>query len=468
MILPYAWAALITPPGFTWGGLLFSADDQNVHLMWARQARDGAFFMRDLFTTEGLVAHDKPLFVNGLMLVVGWLSRLSGLEVVVWYHVVRVAGAAWALWQLHLLSWEITGGAPDRENARIGTLALAAFTTGMGFLVLIFPAIHTSLIWIDRADNPTWPLMPEAFFYLSALLYPLNIVAMGLLLLVMRHVLSGKWWPAALGAFALSNIHTYDALPFIALALIWAIANIKEDRASAGRALAATAGAALPVLYQLFVFSHSEEFRIKALSPTPTLPVGNVLVAYAPLLILGVWGWISLRDQRRARNLLALWTLVVITCVYQNFVYISFGRKMIEGLQLPLLLLGGVGLANLKRPIAMIAVIAILAISPMITTDWILNNAATNNSRRIGLFMPTIYLYNSDVAALHFIEKQPATGRGFVLALCRWLLAARDRQIHLRQPLGRNALHGKTEIADDAALFRRPNVARRSAPIVRA
>ena len=408
--LPYAWAWAITPQGFTWGGLLFSADDQNVHLTWARQARDGAFFMRDLFTTEGLVAGTKPLFVNGLMLVIGWLSRLSGLEVVFWYHIARVAGAAWALWQLHLLSWEVTDGAPERENARLGTLGLAAFTTGAGFLVSIFPISRATLIWIDRADNPTWPMMPEAFFYLSALIYPLNIISLGLLLLVMRHILKGKWWPAALGALALSNIHTYDALPLMAIAGLWAVANFKSDRASAGRALATVVGAAIPVAYQLFVFANSEEFRVKALSTTVALPVGHTLLSYSPLLILAIIGWFALKDRPRERGLLSLWVIVTIFLVQQTLVPISFGRKMIEGWQLPLLALGGVGLASLKRPLAMMAVVAVLALSPMVTTGWILDNAATNNAERISKFMPPIYLYNSEIAALKFLENQPQQG----------------------------------------------------------
>ena len=404
---PYAWAWFFTPQGFTWGGLLFSADDQNVHLMWARQARDGAFFMRDLFTTEGLVAGTRPLFFNGLLLLIGWLSRLSGLEVVFWYHVVRVAGAAWALWQLHLLSWQVTGGAPQRENARLATLALAAFTTGAGFLGLIVPASRAAVFYIDRADN-AWPLMPEAFFYLSALIFPLNIVSLGLLLLVMRHVLAGKAWPAALGALALSNIHTYDALPLMLIALIWGAVNIREDRATAGRAAAAFVGAALPVAYQLLVFSRSQEFQIKALTRTDAPPIQSLLASYAPLLVLAIVGWLALQDQRRQRNLMALWTLVVIALVYQPLVSISFSRKMIEGWQLPLLVLGGAGLAQLKRPLAMAAVIAVLAISPVITTGWILNDAANNSGGRG--FMPPIYLRDSEVEALNYLDRQPEQG----------------------------------------------------------
>ena len=410
--LPYAWAWAITPQGFTWGGLLFSADDQNVHLMWARQAQNGAFFLRDLFTTEGLISGDRPLFFNLLALFMGWLSRVSGLEVAFSYHIVRVAGAAWALWQLHLLSWSVTDGAPQRQNARLWTLALAAFTTGAGFLALLFPSILQHFILFDRADNANWPLMPEAFFNLSALLYPLNIVSFGLLMLVARHILDGKAWAAFLGALLLSNIHTYDALPLIVIAALWAIASFKADKPSAGRAVAALLGAAIPVVYQIVVFRDSAEFRIKALTQTPPPHFSATILTFAPILILAALGWWNLRDRPRERAFLTLWALVTIALVYTPFELISFARKMIEGWQIPLLILAGVGLGQFKRPIFATAIAAVLAISPLLTMNWIMANAAENNLSRIidGKWMPALYLYDSEVAALNFIARDAATG----------------------------------------------------------
>ena len=410
IILPYAWAWAITPQGYTWGGQLFSVDDQNVHLAWARQARDGAFFTRDLFTTEGLVANDKPLFVNGLLLIVGWLSRLSGIEVAFWYHIVRVAGAAWALWQLHLLSWEITGGMPERENARLGTLALAAFTTGVGVVFSAIAPVYKLFIWIDRLDGAQSLFMPEAFFLLSALLYPLSICALGLLLLIIRHILNGQWWAAALGGLALSNIHTYDALPLMAITLIWAIANFRQDRAGAGRALAALVGAGVAVAYQLFVFKSSQEFQVKAVTTVLPLSITGAMMTMLPLLILAIVGWFGLDDQRRARNLLALWALTTALLVQQTLVDISFGRKMLEGWQLPLLLLGGVGWASLKRPFVPIALGAILVLAPIWAMGIIMANAATNNAVGTKYYVPPLYLRNSEVAALRFLDSQPEEG----------------------------------------------------------
>ena len=409
--LPYAFAWAITPPGFTWGGLLFSTDDQNVHLMWARQAQNGAFFLRDLFTTEGLISGDRPLFFNLLALLMGWLSRLSGLEVAFSYHIVRVAGAAWALWQLHLLSWSVTQGQPERQSARLWALALAAFSTGAGFLALIAPAILNHFVLFDRADNANWPLMPEAFFNLSALLYPLNIVSFGLLMLVARHILDGKAWAAFVGALLLGNIHTYDALPLIAIAALWAIVSFKADKPSALRAVAALAGALVPVLYQIIVFRDSAEFRIKALTQTLPPHFVNTLLTFAPLLILAALGWWALRDRPRERKFLTLWVMVTIALVYTPFDLISFARKMIEGWQIPLLILAGVGLSQFKRPLIAGAIVAVTAISPVLTMNWILENAMENNASRVqSVLMPVIYLHDSEVAAMDFIARDRATG----------------------------------------------------------
>ncbi len=410
IILPYLWAWAITPPGFHWGGILFSADDPNVHLMWARQAQDGAFFVRDLFTTEGLISGARPLFFNVLALVMGCLSRLTGMEVGFSYHIIRVAGAAWALWQLHLLSWTATQGDPDRENARLWTLALAAFTTGAGFLALALPQLLQSVILFDRADNLNWPLMPEAFLILSALLYPLNIVAFGLLALIVRHILDGKWWPTFIGAALLANIHTYDALPLVVLALVWALWQWKGDRAGALRALSAVAGAAIPVGYQLLVFRDSTEFRIKALTLTPPPALRFTLLSMAPLLLLAVVGWFALHPYKRQRNLLALWALATLALVYVPTSVFSFARKMIEGFQLPLLVLGGAGLASLKRPFLAALLVVVMALSPLETLGWILNNAQENNASRWKLLMPVLYLRDSEVGALSAINASQQAG----------------------------------------------------------
>ena len=49
------------PDGFEYFRLLYNPDDQNVHLAWARQAAQGRFFFRDLFTTRAAARSDPFL-----------------------------------------------------------------------------------------------------------------------------------------------------------------------------------------------------------------------------------------------------------------------------------------------------------------------------------------------------------------------------------------------------------------------
>ncbi|HEX8463257.1 MAG TPA: hypothetical protein VF627_01445 [Abditibacterium sp.] len=413
IVVPYLIAPLILPQNSVWGGLLGSADDQNVHLMWARQARDGAFFFRDLFTTESLKSGQNPLFFNLLPLLVGWLSRLSGLDVAFPYHALRVALSAWALWQFHLLSLAFTSREDKWSRARILSLALLAFTTGAGFLASLPIG---GVFFIDRPDQ-NFPLMPEAYFLLSAFAYPLNIASFGLLALVFRCFIEKK--AAAMAFFAalsLGNIHTYDALPLIATAAFWALWQWKNrDFAAAKIALISIFGALLPVIYQFLVFQGSEEFRIKALTPTAAPNLASMLLGFAPLLVLAALGIKKWRDFPAAK-LLLLWIVVTFALIYAP---VSFARKMTEGVQIPLVLLAAIGLnelvsrlcnASARRMIAAL-VLGVLALSPGQFFGWIWNNTLENNlSRATKVFMPALALSSGDAGALRAINQQKEVG----------------------------------------------------------
>ena len=103
--------------------------------------------------------------------------------------------------------------------------------------------------------------------------------------------------------------------------------------------------------------------------------------------------------------------------VYAPPAIFPFARKMIEGFQLPLLVLAGAGLASLKRPIMAAFIVATLALSPLITLNWILSNAAENNASRLGVLMPALYLHNSEVTAMRYLAAQKEPGAVLSLPL---------------------------------------------------
>ncbi len=409
--LPYLLAPLLLPAGFVWGGLLGSADDPNVHLMWARQAQSGSFFFRDLFTTESLISGEKPLFFNALAGLMGILALITGLEVAFPYHFLRVALAGWALWQFHRLAVCVTAGEARYSRARILALALLTFTTGLAFLANL-PGFSRFLF----IDSPTgdFSMMPEAYFLLSAFGYPLNIASFGLLALIFRKVLEKSGAPVAFAsALLLSNIHTYDALPLVVSLAAWVVWQRKEAKI----AVAAIVGALVPVAYQLVVFRGSEEFRLKALTITAPPGISSMILAFAPLIILAIFGAKRWRDLPATR-LLLIWIVATFALVYAPTAVFSFARKMIEGVQIPLAVLAGIGFAELisglktsgARKMTAGATIGVLALSPALFFAWISQNTLENNAARLRFLMPPLALSGGDAGALQAIKSQSAQG----------------------------------------------------------
>ena len=238
--LPYLWALLIAPPNFDYSGLLYNPDDQNVHLMWARQASEGHLFFRDLFTTENFGA--QPLFTNFFALLLGAISAVTRLPLIFVYHALRVLAAAALLIGFYKLCALLTRDA----STRVVALALVAFGGGAGWLQDIFPA----RTFIDRADGAL--MMPEAFTFTSLLVFSLYAVSLALLIFIYLNTLRARrsgeirfaLW-AALCAFLLANVHTYDAIPLNVAMLCWALlsfftraktASTRDEKSTAANA----------------------------------------------------------------------------------------------------------------------------------------------------------------------------------------------------------------------------------------
>jgi len=414
--LPYLWALAITPEGFSYSGLLFNPDDQNVHLSWARQAAEGHFFFRNLFTHESLLSGERPLFTNLLCWLIGALSSLTTIPLVWVYHLLRVIFAVLTLVLFHALSTRLT---PDRR-VRIMALALVAYSSGAGFLAPFFPGRD----WMDRADNPDFPMMPEAFTFTSSYIFTLNMASLTLLLatyLLCLHAFETASKKAAIGAgltaLLLANIHTYDVFPLLLALSWWAVDQFRSfPRARFLFLPLVYIGAFIPVLYQLFVFRFSEEFRIKALTKTLAPALSDILISYGPMILLavagGVFVWRETSQNKMRMQLPILWAISTLLCIYAP---VSFARKMIEGLHLPLCFLAAMGIVailsklqsqNLRR-VAAAGVLLLLSLSSLQLIQWTLKNAQDNNAERAGVLMPPLYLATSDLLALRFLKNQP-------------------------------------------------------------
>lgn len=422
--LPYLWAGLIVPDDAVWGGLLFNPDDQNVHLAWAKGAAQGHLFSRDYFTTENLSDHSRPLFFNALTALIGLLSKISTLSVVTIYHILRLIFAACALKWFHDLCAQWTSS----PRVRLTAVALAAFAGGAGWLQTLLPQVGVQVLaarnFVDR-PGVAFPMMPEAWGFFSAFVFPLNIAAIALLCLTLSRLLRFQKQRArrdliiaALAAFFLSNIHTYDALPLIALiigATWWQRANWKS-------AAVVIIAASLPVFYQLRVFAGSEEFRLKALTPTSAPPFWDLALSYGFLLLLALVGAWQLRRDNQARWPL-LWIVITFAIIYAP---VSFARKMIEGVHLPLCFFAAVAIVALIERVRALSLqrvsiaifIAVLSVSSWQFVGWCINENWRDNNRSRGDFMPPLFFTQSEMNALHYLDALPPERKYLRAVLC--------------------------------------------------
>ena len=409
--LPYLWAYLIVPPDYVWGGLLFNVDDQNVHLAWAKGAVQGQFFSRDYFTMENLSDNTRPLFFNALTALIGLLSKITTLPVVTIYHFLRLIFAACALKWFHDLCAQWT----NSPRVRLTAVALAAFAGGAGWLQKALPQVLAGRNFVDR-PGVAFPMMPEAWGFFSAFVFTINIAAMALLCLTLARLLryreSGNRRDlivSALSAFVLSNIHTYDALPLTALiivATLW-----QRDLKNWKSATIIIIGASLPVLYQIIVFAGSEEFRLKALTPTTAPPILDLALSYGFLLLLAIIGAWQLRREHSARWPL-LWIVITFAIIY---VPVSFARKMIEGVHLPLCFFAAVAIVALierarskeLQRFSVAALVAFLSISSWQFVAWCVGENWRDNNISRGDLTPPLLLSQGDMKALHYLNALP-------------------------------------------------------------
>src|SRR5947208_13225920 len=61
-LLPYLWCWWQTPPGRQFSWVLYGRDDHAVYMAWIRQAAEGHFFLRNLFTTDPQLGRLSNLF----------------------------------------------------------------------------------------------------------------------------------------------------------------------------------------------------------------------------------------------------------------------------------------------------------------------------------------------------------------------------------------------------------------------
>lgn len=354
--LPYIFGWWLTPPETRYFWLIYNPDDQNVHLMWARQAMEGKFFFHDLFTTEP----HPGLFTNLFSLLLGWFCRLTGIPLHFGYQVFRTLIAIAFLSTAHWLSGFLLS---DRRS-RLFALLLVGFSSGFGWVLVLFwwlTGQRPPFFFVDVSPELT---MPEANSFLSMTVAPLAALGVTLVMGALGCLLvSTKVEPQkAYRFFTLSillgmlvvNVHTYAAIPMLIAVFLWQALQIVAVKRVNIRELATVLLFAFPVVLllggQAFLFSRDPAFVQKAATPTLT-PSPVILIGSYGFIALGaVLGlpaaWRKVRSGEKGWALLLAWTIAIIVSIHLP---VSFQRKMIEGLHVALCFLAALAFGEWVR-----------------------------------------------------------------------------------------------------------------------
>jgi hypothetical protein len=382
--VPYLAGYLAQTGELRFDGAVLDRADYHSHLAKMWQGYNGEWTYRLLFTLEP----HAGAYLQTFYVALGHLARLTGLGLPLTYQAARLACGFLMLVAIYgFLALFV-------ESVRTRRVAffLATLTSGLGWLTEI---VHpTPAGGISPMDF--WLL--DGFTYLSALTFPHFSAAIGLLVAIPWLLLrrpEGPGWRAvglaAVASLALGFIHPYGLLLADLLPLLyWGIEALRTRRV-VWRGLIAVAAMGVAqaplVVYDLWVFRTQPIFAGWAdqnvtLSPPPEI----YLWGYAILLGLGAIGVVArMRRGDKALIFPLLWIGLVAVLVYLPW---NLQRRFLEGVQVPLGLLAGVGLAEgllpqaegtrpvRWRPLALALALALTAMSNLYMTTGLTMAAA--------------------------------------------------------------------------------------------
>jgi hypothetical protein len=334
---PYLYGWMHTPPGHIYTGLTLNIDDADVYLAWMRQAADGAFFQKNLFTTED----QKGILFNFWFLLLGNIARLTHLPLIAVYHLGRVLGGAGFLWAVSKLLGVVFED--SQSKTRKVAFALVCFASGLGWLFLP----------VAQPNSPIDLWQPEAIGFLSLYYSPLFAPALACIVCFWWAFLSKNLCVAMLCGFLLGNFHTYDIIPLFIIAAIYLLSgdiiNKKLDKSAWGRLILIGIATLPTALYQAYAFKAEDVFRNRVAVGEGTLtpPIHWVLLGMGLLLAFAIAARAKHFAHKDTFRFCLTWAIVGILVAYLPGPFANFQRKLLMGVQIPFCLLGAAGLCSL-------------------------------------------------------------------------------------------------------------------------
>ena len=343
--VPYALGFARSDARHMYSGATLDLVDYNSHLAKMQQGARGEWRYLLLFTSE----EQAGGYVQTFYIALGHLACVTGLSLPLVYQAARVVCALAMMVAMYTLIATLISARPLRWIAYL----LACVGSGLGWLQLVIaPTPPGGISPIDF-----W--LMDGFPFFGALTFPHFTASVALMALVFVGVLALfnrlSWRTAAwtaLGSFALTVIHPFSGGLVILVASVYAALRVILRLSPWTRPIPILSVLALPaapvLVYDAWLFSTQPVFRGWSqqnitLSPPPLY----YLISYGLLIVLAIFGGVSLMRRRDAKALLALaWIVVVVPLLYAPT---NLQRRFLEGVMLPLCVLASVGAVSVLR-----------------------------------------------------------------------------------------------------------------------
>jgi hypothetical protein len=330
IIGPYLLAWIWPSPGFVFAGFLFNPIDGNSYLAKMAEGWRGDWAFTLPYTAQK--GSGAPIFL--FYLALGHLARITTIPTIWVFHLTRVIGAFLLAWALYLFALPIFPGSKlnQRESA-----ALALFGSGLGWIFILF-GIILSDVWVA-----------EGYPFLSSFSSPHFTIGMALLIcifiLLLKQEQPFQYLQLALSGLLLAGIMPFGLVVACAVAGIWTLVEWKKNQGFHWRSLfSLSIPGGVYLCYQYWVIQQDSllsQWNAQNLTPSP--PVWDFLLSFAPALLLAGWGaWKWLRNPQTSpgQRLLLGWLIGGLVLIYFPF---ALQRRFIFAFFLPVSFLAAAG-----------------------------------------------------------------------------------------------------------------------------
>jgi hypothetical protein len=363
----------LTPEGRTYVGTNIYSPDYAGYVSAVEQGFSGRWTHVDKFTSEPL----PSTYLYLPYLALGHGARLLGMSAIIAYHAASILFAALFL----VLAYGLVASVITPQNGPGSHLVarLTAFALAIGSAA--WPVVRQGAITLPRLSlmvggTEFCRLLPPPHYALG------NIVFVGGLLLLIRHLKTGRLWPVL--ASAVLVLLTTFFRPSHAIAVVLTAGGFTAgevlltiaapSRASRARLVCAAAffGVNLVALAPATVYLHHMRTAWPTLpyfqydiSPPHLFDFGDWVLYQGPLLFVSFLAlpW-ALKDEPVRILLSSLVVVVSMTFIFPIIVPFHPFRGLQIPLFVPLAILAAVGLARkLKAPDALLSALMLLALA---------------------------------------------------------------------------------------------------------